>query len=465
MNPMQRIRALFPFSAAVLALASPSPLRGALGESGDYNVVVLMTDEHNAAITGCYGDPLVRTPTLDALAATGVRFTAAYCQNPICVPSRVSLVSGRMASNLGQFGNTNTQKYEGTETLADVFVKAGYQAAWFGKTHWGDPRFPRLRADGREQREDFEAVEKTLGRLPQDSRVSTWPVEQNTDHITANEALAFLKKSGGRKFFLGVSFVKPHFPFTIQSRYYEPYRGKVGLPHAPDRLIAELPALARKERETYNHAGATEEEILRARALYYGMVTYVDEEFGRVLRKLDDLGLRERTIIVYTSDHGEMLGERGIWYKNTFFEGSVRIPMIWSFPKVLPQGRVVTAPAMNMDLFPTLADLCGLPKPPGLEGGSLVPVMTGKDDGSARYALSENFRGGFAGRMIRTTRWKYFFYTNGEEFLYDMERDSGEETNLAMDPQHREISAGLKRRAAAGWVQNPRGSRATVGLE
>jgi choline-sulfatase len=198
--------------------------------------------------------------------------------------------------------------------------------------------------------------------------------------------------------------------------------------------------------------------------MYYGMVTFADEEMGRIVRKLDELGLRENTIIIYTADHGEMLGDRGIWYKNTFYEGSAGIPFIWSFPKALPQGKVVRAPAMNMDVLPTLAELCGLPRPAGLEGSSLVPVMNGRSDGAERYALSENYRGNFAGRMIRTARWKYFFYTTGEEFLYDLEADPGEESNLIRNPDHRKVADELKQKATAGWINQRRGVRELVGL-
>jgi arylsulfatase A-like enzyme len=185
---------------------------------------------------------------------------------------------------------------------------------------------------------------------------------------------------------------------------------------------------------------------------------------GRIVRKLDELGLREKTIIIYTSDHGEMLGDRGIWYKNTFYEGSAGIPFIWSFPRALPQARVVHAPAMNMDVLPTLAELCRLPKPDGLEGRSLLPVMNGTDSGKDRYALSENYRGNFAGRMIRTSRWKYFFYTTGEEFLYDLESDPGEEFNLVKDPRHRAVADELKQKASAGWINSKRSTREIVGL-
>lgn len=446
-----RLLAVTFFAACAAALAKP------------VNVLVLMTDEHNARIMGCAGDPVVQTPTLDNLAATGIRFTSAYCQNPICTPSRVALVTGRMPSNVGTFGNGNQQKYTNITTLADLFTKAGYAAHWYGKTHWGDPRFENNRERGGLQRDDYEKQEAAFSRLPQDAVVSPWPVEQNSDHLTVNEALAFLDQVKDKPFFLGVSLIKPHFPFTIQQKYYDMYRGKVGMPHAPEKLIADLPSLAKEEREKYKHGEATREDITRAREMYYGMVTYADEEMGRVVKKLEQLGLRDNTIIVYTTDHGEMLGERGIWYKNTFYEGSAGIPFIWSFPKSLPRGKTVAAPAMNMDVLPTLADLCSLPLPAGVEGTSLAPVMRGTDDGAKRIALSENYRGNFAGRMLRTGDWKYFFYTNGEEYLFDLKADPGEETNLAKAPQHAALVADLKQRASAGWVQKQRGIRDIVG--
>ena len=452
-------RALCVILPALAAFAAePVPTRRAP------NVLILMSDEHNPRILGCAGDPLVRTPTLDGLAAAGVRFSAAYCQNPICVPSRVSLVSGRMPSNLATFGNTANQRYQGITTLPDVFNAAGYRTAWFGKTHWGEPRFQDYGGGRRLAGGKAVESEETLSRLPQDSFISDWPVEQNPEHLTANQALDFLSANRDRPFVLGVSFVKPHFPFTIQQRYHDLYAGKVAPPRAGEKLIATLPSISRQEREKYGHAQATEADILRTKAIYYGMVTYVDEEFGRILRRLDELGLRDDTIIVYTADHGEMLGDRGLWYKNSFYDGSATIPFIWSYPRLIPRGRVVATPAMNLDVFPTLCALAGLPAPAGLEGSSLLPVMRGEVDGRDRIALSENYRGNFAGRMLRTDRWKYFFYTGGEEYLYDLAADPGEENNLAADPAHGALVAELKARASAGWVQSgKRGVREITG--
>jgi len=443
--------------AIVAAFAADAPA------GHGYNVLLLMTDEHNPRILHCAGDPLVQTPALDSLAAAGVRFTAAYCQNPICVPSRVSLVSGRMPCHLNTFGNTANQTYEGVTTLADVFNRAGYRTAWFGKTHWGDPRFQDYGGGKRLAGGNAVDSDETLSRLPQDSFVSNWPVEKNPEHVTAEQALDFLAKNKDGRFFLGVSFVKPHFPFTIQKKYYDLYAGKVSPPRAGEKLVSTLPAISQQERQKYGHAKATDADILRTKAIYYGMVTYVDEEFGRILKKLDDLGLRENTIILYLADHGEMLGDRGIWYKNSFYDGSATVPFIWSFPKALPQGRVVSTPAMNMDVFPTLCELAELPAPAGLEGRSLLPVLRGLDDGRDRFALSENYRGNFAGRMIRTDRWKYFFYTNGEEYLYDLAADPGEENNLIAVSAHRALADELKARASAGWVQAKRGVRDITG--
>lgn len=231
------------------------------------NVLLLMTDEHTAKVLGCYGDPLVKTPTLDSLAAKGVRFTAAYCQNPICVPSRVALVSGRMPCHLKTFGNTANQKYEGITTLADVFTNAGYNASWFGKTHWGDPRFQEWDEGHKSKKPDD--GEEGPWRLPQESKVSDWPVEENAEHATAEKAIRFISAHKEKPFFLGVSFSKPHFPYTIQQKYYDLYKDKVKEPRATEELIHSLPELNKVERAKYGFEKATATDISRTRALYY----------------------------------------------------------------------------------------------------------------------------------------------------------------------------------------------------
>ena len=219
--------------------------------------------------------------------------------------------------------------------------------------------------------------------------------------IAKEQAVRFMEENRDGKFFLGVSFRKPHFPFVVQEKYHRMYKGKIGVPKVTEKTIEELPLVSKAERDKYEFAKLNEKQIRYAREIYYGMVTYIDDLFGEVVNKLNELGLRERTIILYTSDHGDLIGEHGLWYKNSFYEGSAGVPFIWSFPKALPKGRTIDAPVSNMDIFPTLCDLCGLPKPDGLEGQSLLPLINGTDDGKDRFALSENFRGKSASRMIR----------------------------------------------------------------
>ena len=435
--------------SAVLAMSRwAAGMETLTSSTTDYNVLFLMDDQHNPHVLGCYGDPLVKTTTLDSLAAVGLRFTSAYCQNPICVPSRVSMVSGMMPCHLNQFDNTNTQEYPNITTMADVFNQAGYRTAWIGKSHFGIPRFTRVIPLQRN------STQNAVGDLPQTSRVSNWPISENPEHTTVNEAITFLQNNRNRKFFLGVSLVKPHPPYTIQAKYFDLYKDKVTMPRVTPELIADLPNVAKEQRIISDFADITNAQTMRTKALYYGMVNYIDDEFGRVLQKLDELGLREKTIIIYTADHGEMLGDRGLWYKYNFFDQSARIPFIWSFPKALPQGKVIDAPVMNMDIFPTLCDLCNVPKPSTLEGSSLLPLMQGTDDGSTRYAISEHYRFGYVGRMIRTASWKYFFYTDNEEYLYDMQADPGEENNLIGNPAYRQLADDLKQKATVNWLSN-----------
>lgn len=411
------------------------------------NVLFLMSDEHSPHAARWMGSRIVETPALDSLAREGVAFTSAYCQNPICVPSRASFVTGRMPSNVGVFGNDGGLKPE-APTLADIFRKGGYTTAWFGKTHWGgNPRFdiqPGRDAGAREGHETGRS------RLPQDAKITGEAIEDEVDALAQRQILAFLKEHREKPFFAGVSFIKPHFPFIVQEEYYRRYKEIAGVPEVTERMIEDLPRMSRAERDKYGFASLTPEQIRRARAVYFGMVTFIDELVGGILKQLEALGLRRKTIVLYTADHGELAGEHGLWYKNSFYEAAVRVPHIWSIPGRVKE-KVVTAPTMNMDIFPTLCELCGLEKPAGLEGASLLPLIDGKDRGTERIALSENFRGGWASRMIRKGRYKYSYFHEDREHLFDLEKDPEERTNLAGEPGHARVLADMKASALAGW--------------
>jgi choline-sulfatase len=411
------------------------------------NVLFLMSDEHSPHAAGWMGNRDIRTPALDSLAKSGVAFDAAYCQNPICVPSRASFLTGRMPSNVGVYANGGGLHADAV-TLADVFKKAGYTTAWFGKTHWGgDSRF-EIQPGGNDgaKKEDG-----GRSRLPEDAKVTDRPVSEEGDTLAQQQTIQFLKEHRDKPFFVGTSFIKPHFPFLVQEQYYQLYRELGGIPNVTPEMLADLPKYSKAERESYGFAGLSAEQIRKARAIYFGMVTYVDELFGGILKTVDELGLRENTVILYTADHGELAGEHGLWYKNSFYEAGVRIPHIWSFPARLPKGKTISAPVMNMDIFPTLCELCGLTPPAGLEGHSLMPLIEGKENGEQRVAISENFRGGAAARMLRTSRWKYCYTHEDKEHLFDMRNDQGEIHNLAARPEHRELVASMRKRALEGW--------------
>ena len=301
------------------------------------NVLFLMSDEHTPKVLGCYGDKLVKTPTLDALAASGVRFTAAYCQNPICVPSRVSLVSGRMPCHLDTFGNSpNNQKYEGVTTLADVFVQAGYHAAWLGKTHWGNPRFQDPSGGLNEKLAACGDTPPTLSKIKKQLDYQVWPLAPGIGNLQMacgkesgasdhRRSARILDQNKGQKFFrslIGQAAFSLHHSKAVLR---DPDRCWSS-PRASEKLIEELPAVSKRERAFYKHAEATPEEILRTKAIYYGMVTYVDEEFGRILKKLDDLGLRMNTINIYTADHGEIARRLRHLGTKTAFSTTVRQP-------------------------------------------------------------------------------------------------------------------------------------------
>ncbi len=282
----------------------------------------------------------------------------------------------------------------------------------------------------------------------------------NDDTITTEQALAFLERVGSARFFLGVSYAKPHFPFCIQEAYYARYGAlPIPEPEVTQALLDDLSTAMKADRIEFGIDQLTPEQSRYGRAIYYGMTHYVDDQIHQVMKALDRLALREKTIVIYLSDHGEMMGQHGIWYKNAFFEGSARVPLLISLPPAFgaPRKSKVDAPTSAIDVFPTLCELCALKPPKTLEGRSLVPLIYGTDAGLEREVFSENKRRGVAARMIRTSRYKYCYYDDGVEQLYDMQGDDrvAESINLAPDPAYAGIKKRLKKRALKGW--NPDG--------
>jgi choline-sulfatase len=440
--------------AGVAGLSSEARMRPA----GTYNILWLMGDEHNPFVAGFAGDRIVQTPALDALAGRGTVFRSAYTPDPICQSARRAFCSGRMASNI-------RSDEAGYEALGTYFSRMGYHTGWFGKQHWDNLVNPfdevgeKCDKVVRQRFIDAGLPYPEQTRQVQDATVAYWGTDLNEDTVATEQALGFLDAIGSQRFFLGVSYVKPHFPFCIQPEYFARYADvRIHRPRVTEAMLNDLSTAMKSDRSFYKFDELTAVQEDHARRIYYGMVSYMDDQVARVLARLDALGLREQTIVLYMSDHGEMLGQHGLWYKNAFLEASARVPMIVSVPSALGAPlRMVNAPVSTIDLFPTLCELSGLPKPATLEGRSLVPLMTGQDAGQDRVAFSENNRRDIPARMIRTRRFKYCWYADGIEQLYDMQgadRDI-EGTDIVADPAYAAVVNNLRKRALAGW--NPDG--------
>ena len=427
-----------------------------LGQNKKPNILFLMTDQHSMRVLGSYGNQIIKTPNLDKLANEGVVFKSNYSQNPICLPSRASLVTGKMPSSLGIFGNDGILSEK--TTMATVFKAQGYEVAWLGKEHWGatnaEVGFGNLNDEAheafKEKYRPLNNLRKNIGRLPQNA--TAYKLSENEDYeaLVTDHAIKFLENNTTKTFFLGVSFKKPHFPFMCHQKYFDLYKDIVDMPEVTPDMIEALSINEKKTIEKYKLDEMSSAEIKHARAMYYGMVTYIDEQFGRVLEKLNELGLRENTIIVYTSDHGEMAGEHGLWYKNSFLEASVAAPLIFSYPKTLPVNKKINASSMLLDIFPTLCDLSDIGQPNDLEGKSLLPLMSGIEnaDNSDRVAYSEMYRSS-TGIMVRKGKWKYIRYNSEKEYLYDIDTDPREINNLINSTQHQVIIRELSTLASA----------------
>jgi choline-sulfatase len=432
------------------------------------NLLVVMSDEHTRRALGCYGNAAVRTPTLDALAARGTRFASAYCQTPICVPSRASVATGRYAHALGAWDNGTP--YVGTEAASwgHRLVAQGHRVTTVGKLHYRrvedqtgfpDQRVPMQVLDGVGDLWGLLRGEMPVRRKSRSYVLEAGPGESEYvryDRAIAETAVQWLRTEAGegtRPWVLFVGFVSPHFPLVVPDAYFDLY--------SPDALPLPIqwapeawprhPALELRRRQQGLDAPLDEATLRRALAAYYGLVSFLDEQVGRVLGALDAAGLAGHTRVIYTTDHGEMLGEHGLWWKSAMYEGAVAVPLIAAGPDV-PAGRVVSTNVMLVDLFPGVIEAVGADPSPvdrDLPGESLWR-LAGEPD-RPRTAFSE-YHAIYSARamfMLRTERYKYVHYVNERPQLFDLDVDPDETRDLGEDPAHEDLRADLERRLRA----------------
>lgn len=404
------------------------------------NVLFIMSDQHNANALSCYGNKEVSTPNLDRIARQGVRFQNAFCQTAQCVPSRYSIWTGRYARSTGTYGNGNGQN-AGENTVADLFGKAGYATGTIGKHH--------MVMNAENQNHGFDVVlvpadrEKPIRPLPYDevhpgrSEVgeSPLPNEQHTCGLVAQASIKFIDEHKDKPFVLWCSFQGPHTPITPSapwSRQYDPKKLSLPPNHlAVDKLMPGGDGLIGKSGKY-----SDEQYHYQTLAYYYGLISQIDYNIGLILDELDQLGLMENTIIVYTADHGEMMSEHGAWTKGmTGYDATVRVPLILKYRDTFSGNKKIDELACSIDLLPTLLDLSGLQIPGNIEGKSLVPLMTGKAKWRD-YAFSEI--GNSPQNTVITVRGKtekyVLFRKAGKveyEQFFDLKSDPWETTNQA----------------------------------
>jgi len=442
------------------------------------NVLFIALDDLNTSL-GCYGHPLVKSPNIDRLAARGTRFDRAYCQYPLCSPSRTSLLFGLRPDATGI--QDNTTNYRTTlprdVTLPQFFRRHGYFAARVGKMfHYGVP--DDIGNAGMDEAKSWELTVNPWGRDRTDqARVInytpdrglgaslSWMIadggdDEQTDAHVADEAIRLLERPHDRPFFLGIGFYRPHVPCVAPRKWFDLYPlDKVTLPEEPADDRKHHPEAAYSVTPpNYGLPAAKLKDFLRS---YYAAVSYGDSQVSRLLDALDRLKLADRTIIVLWGDHGWHLGEHGLWQKMSLFEESARVPLLIVAPGQKSRGQACGRPAELLDLYPTLADLCGLPVPMSLQGTSLRRQLDDPAAPGKKAAYTQVLRGTgkdqFAGRSVRTERWRYTEWDAGRRGseLYDHDNDPHEYHNLAADIGHADTVKELKELLKGGMTAPP----------
>jgi choline-sulfatase len=441
------------------ASLSALPLLGfAAAPASKPNLLVIMSDEHTASITGCYGNTIVRTPNLDGLAAKGVTFDACYTTSPLCVPARLSFTSGKYVSRNGAWSNSSWLPSDEVASLPRLLNDAGYETVLCGKMHYDATRRygfskdlglrNRNRKNGRCGRRPADDITPRPGISERFRDFRIGKEEENGcmrgDLAVTQEASTYLRsrQPDDKPYFLLAGYLAPHFPLIVPQKYWEHYRDRIPMPVLPPGHLENLPLNYKHLRVGFHNEDVPPEIVKKGRELYYGFVEWFDEQVGLLLQALADTPDAENTVVVYTTDHGEDLGEHGLWWKNCMYEHAARIPCIISWPPRWRGGQRRTLACSTVDIVQTLAELAGTQAPDDWDGNSMVAWLDDAQSPWRDIAISQyyahNIASGFV--MLRQGPWKYVYHSPpdsehpAEEELYNLTSDPGEFRNLASDP-------------------------------
>lgn len=446
------------------------------------NILIVMSDQHNAGVAGCYGDPLARTPNMDRLAGEGLRFDRCYCPAPVCVPARMAFMTGRRP---GENAVTNNPDILCSAMMAwpGRLTEAGYHTALVGRMHF----------EGPDQFHGFETTIEQLrhwrGNRPVENqyvsdRVPTWsywsPREsvidlsgsgrtfvQYRDELVTRHGVAFLESQPGnqdnRPFAAVIGLYNPHPPYVGRRDLFEYYHDRVEVPE--DRLAAMPGYLADYYRSFHNWESPRpipDDAKRRALAAYYANVEHVDEQLGMILDALDRAALSRRTLVIYCSDHGDMLGRKGAWGKNMMYDGAARVPMIARLPGTVPAGRVCNTACNLRNLGNTFCDIAGTDPLEGSDAMSIQALLHGDDAAVDDQTESEivqppsafGQKHWAAFKMLRQGPWKMWCYHIGNNLhhsLFNLEADPAEREDRIDQPELSDVVAAMKRRLHEGW--------------
>lgn len=433
------------------------------------NVLFLICDDLNCDL-GAYGHPLVQSPNIDRLARRGMRFDRAYCQYPLCGPSRASFMSGFYPDQtlIRQNVIRIRERIPNVLTMSQLFQRAGHTATRIGKIyHYQVPS--DIGTEGHDDPQSWDITFNPIGRdKTEEGKIFTlkqghygatlsWLAaegvdEEQTDGVAATQAAALLAKHARENtpFFMAVGLYRPHTPYVAPKKYFDLYPlDQIQVPQVPKGYLDSLPKPARRwltnRKEQVNLADDLARQAIQA---YYASISFADAQLGRILAALQEHGLQENTIVVFTSDHGYHMGEHGHYQKTTLFENAARVPLIIAVPGMAAVGQNSTCPVEMIDFYPTLAELAGIPAPDNLSGVSLVPILDNPDAQPRKDALTQLGNG----YSLRTPRYRYTEWGGGGTLgieLYDHESDPGEMNNLAGNPEFETLQEELAQQLLA----------------
>ena len=422
------------------------------------NILVIMSDEHNANILGCYGNDIIQTPNLDSLAGRGIRFESCYCNSPLCVPSRLSFTSGKYASRVGAWSNSCWLPSADYPTLPRIMNDAGYESILCGKMHYDRTRRYGFREvggnmnnntktgkGGRRKADDLTPKPGLSPRFKDFHTGDTSSILKHDLAVTAGTT-EFLKnrRASDKPFFMLAGYLAPHFPLIVPEKYWKQYQGKIPMPVIPVGHLESQPLNYKHLRIGFNVENTPDEIVRKGRELYCGLTQWIDNQIGKVLDSLAACEVADNTVVIYTTDHGENMGEHGLWWKNCLYQHACHVPLIISWPARWkgPQRRIQACSLV--DVVQTIAHLGGVNVPADWNGDSMLNWLDVPETGWKDRAVSEyyahNIVSGYA--MIRMGKYKYTYHTPAdashpaERELYDLQSDPGEFNNLAAKDEY-----------------------------